>query len=217
MAGRFEDHQRKRIVRETWDTPTLQWLYRKWGSKYFYFGLPGPGAFDIKLWREMISRIVAFEVENEGTKNPRKNIQELNRNLTLLGIPYSVYCGFMEEVLLDGEDRDGQELSLNRFVTFFNLDFCNRISGRIDTIEGRRCRRFEAFREILTLQRSLFRRTVANKFIILITAFDSLHVREIERFVSNPDLPEETAQFVNTVIENISLLPSVSLPQKVTY
>ena len=110
-----------------------------------------------------------------------------------------------EDVLLAGEDRDGRDLSLKRFVTLFNLDFCNRISGRIDTIEGRRCRRFEAFREILTLQRSLFRRTGANKFIILITAFDSLHVREIERFVSNPDLPEETAQFVNTVIENISL------------
>jgi hypothetical protein len=202
MPSRFEDHPRKKIVRETWDTPALRWLYQKWGAKYFYFGLPGAEAADVKIWSEMIGGIIEFEVEREGTSNPRENIQELSRNLTLMGIPYLVYCGFMEEVVLDGEDRDGQKLSLDEFVTLFNLDFCNRISGRIDTIEGRRCRRFEAIREVIALQRNLFRTTGANKFIMLITAFDSLHVTEIERFISNPDLPEETAQFVRSVLDS---------------
>ncbi len=206
MPGQFEDHARKRIVRQMWDTPILRWLYEQWGAKYFYFGLPGPAAVDIKLWREMIGRIVAFEVESEGASNPRRNIEELGRNLTLLGISHSVYCGFMEEVVLDEEDRDGRKLNLDDLVTLFNLDFCNRISGRIETIMGVRCRRFEAIREVLTIQRRLFRRTGSNKFVMFITTLDSLHVREVERFM-NQDLTQEMRDFVEAILEE-NPLPS---------
>lgn len=208
MPAGFRDHHRKRLVRERWDTPTLRWLYQEWGAKYFYFGLPGPEAVDIRLWREMISRVVAFEVEDEKSENPRRNIEELRKNLTLLGIPHYVYCGFLEEVVLEGEDRDEHELFLDEFVTLFNLDFCNRISGRIDTMDGRRCRRFEAFREVITLQRSLFRRMGTGNFIMLITAHDSVHVREMERFMGNPDLPEETGEFVAGALRSRSLPPT---------
>jgi len=207
MPSQFKDHPRKRTVREKWDTPILNWLYEKWGTKYFYFGLPGPTIIDIKLWHEMIRRVVAFEIESESARNRRRNIEELGRNLTLLNIPYNVYCGFLEEILLDGEDRDGHKILLDELVTLFNLDFCNRISGRIDTIEGRRCKRFEALRQVVTMQRSLFRTTRSNKFVMLITARDSLHVREVKRFVSNQDLPQETEQFVSAVL-NENTLPT---------
>ena len=206
MPAAFQDHPQKRLVRESWDTPLLQWLYDQWETKYFYFGLPGPAAVDIRLWHEMIGRVVAFEIESEGAENARRDIEELGRNLTLVGIPYSVYCGFMEEVVLDGEDREGRELVLDELVTLFNLDFCNRISGRIDTIAGRRCKRFEALRQVLALQRKLFRRTGSNRFVMLITALDSLHVREVERFVSQ-DLTQEMRDFVTAVLEEHPLPP----------
>jgi len=206
MPARFEDHPRKQIVRELWDSPILRWLYEQWGAKYLYFGLPGPGVVDVKLWRDMIRRVVAFEIESENANNPRRSIEELGQNLNLLGVPYSVYCGFMEEVILDGEDRDGRKLLLDELVTLFNLDFCNRISGGIETVTGVRCRRFEALREVVTMQRRLYRRTGANKFVMLITAFDSLHVREVERFIRQ-DLTQEMNDFVEAVLEEDPLPP----------
>ena len=69
MAGNFQEHPRKKIVREVWDTPVLQKLHRSWGCKYLYFGLPGPKALDVKLWKDMIGRVIAFEREN-GYSNP---------------------------------------------------------------------------------------------------------------------------------------------------
>lgn len=201
MPGSFHDHPRKRVVRERWNTPILEWLYNRWGRQYFYFGLPGPTISDIKLWRAMIRRVVAFELVSEKAGNPRKNIEELRRNLTLLNIPHAVYCGPMEEVVLWKEDHDGQELRLTEFVTLFNLDFCNAITGLIPTVGGgRRCLRFEAIREIVTMQRRLFRSTRINKFVMLITAYDSFHVRQIQRFVSNPALLPELRAFVNQII-----------------
>lgn len=211
MPSMFQDHPRKRVVREQWDTPALEWLYGRWGRKYFYFGLPGPKAYDIRLWRRMIRHVVAFELEAKRGENPRRNIEELRRNLTILNIAHTVYCGPMEEVVLWREDHDKREFELNEFVTLFNLDFCNPITGRIETAdEGRRCLRFETIREIITIQRRLFRRTRMNKFVILITAFDSFHVREMERFVSKPDLSREMRQFVNGIVSEESL-PSTGL------
>lgn len=197
----FRDHPRKRVVREQWDTPVLEWLHSRWRRKYFYMGLPGPEAIDIELWHWMIERVVAFEMESPRSRNPRKDLIALNKKLTLLNIPNAVYCGSMEEVLLWKKDYDGNALVLDEFVTLFNLDFCNAITGRIDTSDGtKRCLRFEALREIVTIQRSFFRRTGQNKFIMLITAFDSFHVQELQRFISNPDLPGETSSFIDTVL-----------------
>ncbi len=185
----FLDHPRKRVVREQWDTPILRALYEVWGKKYFYVGLPGPAAIDIELWRDMISRVVAFEMECQHAENPRKNIISLNRKLTLLNIPSSVYCGSLEEVVIWGKDIDRKEFHLDEFVTLYNLDFCNSITGRITTADGRhRCLRFEALREIVALQRTLYRQTGAGRFVLLITAFDSFHARDMKRFLSSDDL-----------------------------
>jgi len=194
MPSGFSDHPRKRIVREKWDTPVLEWLFRHWGVQYFYFGLPGPDIHDIRLWRAMIRRVLAFELESERNANPRTYVEALSRNLTLLQIPYSVYVGPMEEVVLDGQDRDGTKFSVDEFVTLFNLDFCGPITEKIATTVGHRCLRFEALRAIVTLQRALFRRTGQARFVILLTVYDSFHVKEMRRFLCNPDMAPETKQ-----------------------
>jgi hypothetical protein len=200
MPSGFSEHPRKRVVREKWDTPVLQWLSAKWQAKYFYFGLPGPDVHDIRLWRSMIRRVLAFELESETGANPRTDIEALNRNLTFLRIPYSVYVGPMEEVVLDGQDRDGVNFSVDEFVTLFNLDFCGPITQRIETTGGRRCLRFEAIRAIVTLQRALFRKTGQRRFLILLTVHDAFHVSEMDRFVSNPDMAQETKAFVTETL-----------------
>lgn len=200
MHGMFKDHPRKKTVREQWDTPLLEFLYDQWGLKYFYFGLPGPEASDVKLWHKMIGRVVAFEVESKEASDTRAYIVELNRQLALLGIPYEVYCGPLEEVFLGGMDYDGNPLNIDEFVTLFNLDFCNSITGQVDTPRGKRCRRFEALRGIVSLQRRLFRETGSARFVLLLTVRDEFHVRQLRRFVSNPDLPKHTAKYLEAVL-----------------
>src|SRR4030042_4585333 len=63
MGTEFRDHPRKKTIRVQWDTPLLKILHANWHADFFYCGLPGPQAIDIKLWRDMISRVIAFEVE----------------------------------------------------------------------------------------------------------------------------------------------------------
>jgi hypothetical protein len=205
MCGMFRDHPRKRTVRERWDTPLLKFLYDQWRLKYFYFGLPGPEAADVKLWHEMIGRVVAFEVESGETADTRADIVELNRQLALLGIPYDVYCGPLEEVVLGGMDYDGRSLNIDEFVTLFNLDFCNSITGHVDTPQGRRFRRFEALREIVSFQRRLFRATGASRFVLLLTVRDEFHLGEMKRFVSNPDLPPQILSYVQAALRRTPL------------
>lgn len=197
MPSPFIDHPRKRIVREIWDTPILNWLFQKWGTKYLYLGLPGPEAHDIKLWADMIENVIAFEITDDTGGNPRENFERLSTNLTLLHLPHIVYHGYLEDVVLWKRDLDEKEFKIDKFVTLFNLDFCNPITGMVPTESGKRCLRFETIREIVTIQRALFRATGANKFVMLITAYDAFYLREMTRFISRRDLANE----VRTVIK----------------
>jgi len=201
MTGRFLDHPRKKVVREIWDTPILRHIRDKWEANYFYCGLPGPEAIDIVLWRDMIRRIIAFEQLCEGSYS-RKNIAQLNRNLTVLQIPHKVYSGNMEEVIIDGIDLDGLTFEIDELVTLFNLDFCDHISSTISTYHGKELLRFEALREIISLQRRIYRITSSNKFILLITARDALHYNVINPFLANKDLPLEIRTFVDNVVDS---------------
>ncbi len=199
MPSPFVDHPRKRIVREIWDTPILEWLFRRWGAKYLYLGLPGPEAHDIKLWASMVGEVIAFETTDDSRDNPRENLERINSTLTLLNLPYTVYHGNIEDVVLWKEDLDGIEFKYNKFVTLFNLDFCNAITGKVDAKDGRRCLRFESIRELITLQRSLYRTTGVSKFVILITVLDAFHTPEIVRFTGKSSL----SNAMRTAVANI--------------
>ena len=71
--------------------------------------------------------------------DPRENFERLGSDLTLLHLPHTVYHGYLEDVVLWKEDLDGREFVLNKFVTLFNLDFCNAITGKVPTKEGKKC------------------------------------------------------------------------------
>lgn len=191
MSSLFIDHPRKQTVREKWNTPILTWLYRKWGAKYLYLGLPGPEAHDIKLWAEMIERVIAFEITDDTKDNPRENFERLSANLTLMKLPHTVYHGNLEDVVLWKRDLDEKEFTIDKFITLFNLDFCNSITGKVPTPNGRKCWRFETIREIITIQRALFRTTGVSKFVMLITVYDAFHRREMDRFIARQDLASD--------------------------
>ena len=63
--------------------------------------------------------------------------------------------------------------------------------------DGRRCLRFEAIREIVTMQRALYRARGASKFVMLITAYDAFYRGEMDRFISRRDLASEVRTVVN--------------------
>ena len=195
MVSKFHDHPRKQIIRGEWDTPLLRSLHVAWGKKFFYFGLPGPQVFDICAWRDMIDRVVAFELESDDPDDPRVNLVELGRQLALLGLRNDIYCGPLEEVVLRGSDHDGKVFNLDELVTLYNLDFCGPITEQITTTNGRQCLRFEALREIAAIQRRLYRLTNAERFILLITARQEFHRRTLLDALADPDLPKATRIF----------------------
>jgi len=205
MPGSFTDHHRKRIVREMWNTPILEWLFQRWGAKYLYLGLPGPEAHDIKLWANMIESVIAFEITDDTKDNPRETFERLRFNLTLINLPHTVYYGYLEDVVLWREDLDGREFTLNKFVTLFNLDFCNAITGKVPTKDGKKCLRFESIRELITLQRSLYRMTGEARFIILITARDEFHATEMNRFIKRRTLNSRMRNAVDIILSRETL------------
>lgn len=189
------DFPRKNTVREQWDTPVLAALSKHWCKKFFYCGLPGPEALDIKLWKDMIERVVAFQTLSD-SGNPRGEMIQLARELSILNMRHTVYCGALEEVLLRREDYDGKKFELNELVTLYNLDFCNCITGAVTTTAGRKRVRFEALRQIAAFQRELFRQCGATRFVMLLTVHDTFHPNCVTKRFRDSNLPEATRRFV---------------------
>ncbi len=138
----------------------------------------------------------------------RKSCDELNRQLTLLGIPHTVFIGPLEELLVRGEDYDGRPLNVDRFITLFNFDFCGPITQKIRTRLGSRCLRFEALRQIVALQRRLFRAVSCSWFVLLVTVNETCSVDILRLFATAPDLPPATADYLARVTAN-NPLPQV--------
>ena len=197
MAHVFSDSPQKVVVREQWNTPFLRHLHINHGYVYRYFGLPGPDIIDIKLWRDMITEIVAFEVPAKGKSSERTFINSLRRNLALIGISNTTYYGPFEEVVLLGKDYDGQEYSQHDVITLYNLDFCGEIGSKIISSEGEELHRLEAIRQVIRDQVKCFNRLSGPPcFIILLTVRNQMHSRVLrERLTACRPL---WAEFITT-------------------
>jgi hypothetical protein len=178
MPHVFTDSPDKRIVRLLWNTPLLKYLNREYGFIYRYFGLPGPDIIDIKLWKDMISEVIAFEVPAEGKPDERLYITRLRENLELVGIPNIAYYGPFEEVVLLGKDYEGQEYAQRDVITLYNLDFCSEIGSKIRASSGEQCYRVEAIRQIIRDQVECFNGLGRPScFIIFLTVRNQIHSR----------------------------------------
>jgi len=198
MTGRF-DTPDKNTVREVWNTPVLRYLHDNHRIKYRYLGLPGVDLIDIKLWKDMIEEVIAFELPDPGP-DERRSIIQLKRNLELVlaRVPWKAYYGSIEQVILLREDIDGSKYTQTKLVTLYNLDFCDEITSKIPTREGKKCLRFELIRQLLTDQHECFRNNPElDTFIILLTARNQTSSRFMRSYLADEeDLDASTHSFV---------------------
>ncbi|GAG45864.1 unnamed protein product, partial [marine sediment metagenome] len=166
----FQETPAKRMVREKWNTPFLKYLHEKYGIKYRYMGFPGTELTDIKLWKEMIEWVVAFELPAPAP-DERIWIEKLRTNLRKLGVPGIAYYGSFEQVVVLREDLDGLAYEQDRVITLYNLDFCDEICSKVSTPNaGKELLRFEALRQILQDQKECYvTKSGPSYFIILLT------------------------------------------------
>lgn len=185
-------------MREEWNTPFLKYIHEQYGVKYRYFGLPGTELEDIRLWRNMIEEVIAFEIPSSDG-DERSNIIQLRTNLKKLGIRHVAYYGSFEEVVIIGEDWEGQEYKQDKLITLYNLDFCDEISSSVETQErGKKKLRYEAIRVILLDQKRCYLDREDGQpcyFIILLTIRNQIRAERIIEYLQSNNLLEETYSY----------------------
>ena len=198
------------MVRENWNTPLLRHLHDKYGFRYRYMGFPGTDLTDIKLWKDMIEWVVAFELPAPGI-DKRLWVKGLRANLRKLGIPGVAYFGSFEQVVTLREDFDGQIYGQDRVITLYNLDFCDEISSEVETRElGKKLLRFEALRFILQDQKTCYVSVDGpTHFIMLLTVRNQTEANRINGFLKR-NLFSETDAYCS-ICREIKPIPSGGL------
>jgi len=194
MADLF-DTSGKKAVRETWNSPILVYLNQKYGFKYRYMGLPGADLLDVRLWQNMIEEVIAFELATEPSREDpdgRQQIVKLRRNMQIRQIPGYVYCGPMEDVILRGEDFDGQKFTNDKLITLYNLDFCDEISSTVLTKnKGEQLLRFQSINRILTDHHRIFQKNPEhNYFLLLLTVRNQIDAARLRTYLTSGLLDE---------------------------
>lgn len=209
MRRDFHDHPRKRVVRSQYDTPLLRGISQRLAIEYVYLGLPGPKMHDIAEWGGLIRRIIAFERPSRPPRSARADFTELQVNLVANGLPFDVYYGDMETVVIWGHDIDDRPFVQEEMITLYNLDFCDNISSKIDIpplFDGigdgttqKECMRFEALRRLLRLQAQLYAGGGDPRFVMLITVREGLDGAAIRAW-READNPQEVRQWLNKAL-----------------
>jgi len=202
MATSFNSAN-KVFIRKNWNKPLLEFLSKITGDKLVYLGLPSPEAEDILEWIKYIKVVVAFQCRDYKTKSStsqnRQAIEDLQRLLSKLEREkqidtYTVFDGWLEEVVLRGYDNSPIRIDLNLsdFITLYNLDFCNSITSRIEFKDQsgapQIAYKFDAINKLLQIQKSLSK--ISNKFVLFITLHYEYAEREIENFINHPPSEE---------------------------
>lgn len=179
----FYDHPTKKVIRENWCKPLIKHISENLGYKLAYLGLPGIEAIDIISWIKYIDRVIAFDIgdysDDYNTSQAKSNIMLLNDKLSDLERKelietYSLYHGYIEEVVLKGMDRNRVSFLQREIVTIYNLDFCNSLTVPLKIIDPNtgECNTFyktEVIRKLLELQRDISKQNGQSKFVLFLT------------------------------------------------
>jgi len=189
----------KNFIRQQWNKPIIKFLSKKVNEKLIYIGLPSPEADDITQWLEHIKSVIAFQCRDYGkesapsqTREQIIKLEDFLRTLERQGKidNYVVYDGYLEEVVLKGYDNSPNEIEFytDRFITLYNLDFCNDIASPIEYVDKngdtQKVYKFNAIQKLLEIQKSLSK--VSNKFIFFLTVHCSYNGKELQDFINNP-------------------------------
>lgn len=189
----------KLFLREQWNKPLIEFIVNKINDKLVYLGLPSPEAEDIKAWVGAIKIVIAFQCrEYRSQSDPAQSREEIEKlNMFLLSLErkgslesYTIYDGYLEEVVLRGYDNSPQRIgfSYSTLVTIFNFDFCNKIDSPITYVDEigvtHQAYKFDAINKLLQFQKSISR--PMNKFLLLLTVHCGYSGEELNDFLSNP-------------------------------
>ncbi len=198
----FNDHPVKQVIREQWCKPLIKHLYEKLGYKLTYLGLPGIDAIDILAWIDYLNKVIAFDIgyypKPYNKTKAEENIAVLSNILNELETngsieTYSLFHGYIEDVVLKGMDLNRTPFKLNEVVTIYNLDFCNPLTAPqkiIDPISGEvySFYKSEVIRRLLELQRNHSSTNKNTKFIFHITVHSAFWEAEAENLFSGDNI-----------------------------
>jgi len=189
----------KNLIRGKWNMPLIKFLSKKVNEKLIYIGLPSSDADDIAQWLEHIKSVIAFQCREYGqyskptqTRELILKLEEFLRQLERQGKidDFIVYDGYLEVVIIKGFDNSPKEIEFrtDRFITLYNLDFCNDIASPIEYIDKngdtQKVYKFNAIQRLLEIQKSLSK--ISNKFIFFLTVHCSYEGKELQDFINDP-------------------------------
>jgi hypothetical protein len=210
--GEFKEHPTKKVIREQWCKPLLKFINKSLGYKLVYLGLPGIEALDIISWIDYLERIIAFQCRKypypSDPSQPKDGIEKLRKFLDDLekkGLikTYSLFDGYIEEVVLRGEDNSGNTFSQKEVVTVYNLDFCNPLTVPLIMVnKGKVSKHYklEAIRKLLEIQRDIDSES-RKKFIMFLTVHSDFWKYEAEKLIGKLD-----SNVIKSYIKNLSKL-----------
>jgi len=198
--GEFKDTIQKEVIRTQWCKSLIKFVHEKLGYKLIYLGLPGPQALDLLEWIDYIDQVIAFQCREypkpssvnqslDKVLELEKKLRDFERQGKLT--TFSLYDGYIEEVVLRGRDINGNHLSQNDVVTIYNLDFCNGITAplKVKDDEGniQEYYKSDAIRRLLEIQRDISSQTRCKKFIMFLTVHSLFWKEEAKKFVSQTE------------------------------
>jgi hypothetical protein len=198
--GEYRDHPAKGIIRTKWGKRLLSFIHSTLNYKFLYLGLPGIDLADVEEWLAYIDQIIAFQCRDypnpssssqsrEKVIAMEKKLQEIERKGRIK--TFSLYDGYIEEVVLRGRDTSGNIFSQNDVVTIYNLDFCNAITSPLlvydKTGTSQYVYKSQAIKKLLEIQRDITTSTRSKKFIMFLTVHASFRDKEMMIFQKQPE------------------------------
>ncbi len=191
----------KSLIRNEWGKPLLKFISKRLKKKLIYLGLPSPVAEDIEDWIEFIDEVIAFQCREYGkpsdVSQSREEIEKLEAKLNKFerqGLleTFTVYDGYIEEVVLKGVDNISKKFSQSNTIRIYNLDFCNKITSPIEYVDIKgdikSVYKFNAVKKLLRIQAEL--EEDQQEFILFLTIHSSFDDAEIQAFTNNLEYKE---------------------------
>ena len=179
MAKTFSTPSKIKI-RQEWNLPLLKLICEKMGRKLVYLGLPSPDADDVHEWIDYIDKVIAFQCRNYPNQSDPNQSKEaldiLEAKLNALETQgkistFTIYDGYIEEVLLRGRDISNNDYHQNEVITLYNLDYCNSLSAPIRylDIDGniKEGYKFQTIQKLMDFQNRI--QLNSKKFILFLT------------------------------------------------
>ncbi len=198
--GEFKNTIQKEVIRTQWCKSLIKFVHKKLKYNLIYLGLPGPQALDLLEWIDYIDQVIAFQCRDypnpSSINQSRDKVLELENKLRDFErqgklTTFSLYDGYIEEVILRGRDINGNQLSQNDVVTIYNLDFCNGITVPLEVKDDegniQEYYKSDAIRRLLEIQRDISSQTRCKKFIMFLTVHSLFWKEEARKFVSETE------------------------------